>query len=74
MAKKHSREAKITSVTFRSNVDIKPFHHIHIEATAQVLPGQTASGMLDQLKYFVANELRIAKEGESVERPGRFRV
>lgn len=65
---------KITSVSFRSSVQLKPFQHVHVEATAQVLPGQTADRVLDLLKTFVANELRRAKEGDVLPVAGRFRI
>jgi hypothetical protein len=69
---------KITSVSFRANCAVdggQKFNHVHIEATAQVDAGKSPAFVLDCLKEFVAEELRIAKgEVRTVVTPGRFRV
>jgi hypothetical protein len=54
----------IKSVSFRANVEIKSFRHIHIEAAADVPNGRTPESVIDDLKTFVAKELQIAKDGE----------
>lgn len=77
MPKRSAPKYKIKSVSFRSNfaVDGK-YNHIHVEACADVPVGVNPQAVLDELKDFVANELRRAKEGEPVvQNPsGRFRV
>jgi len=55
---------QISSVTFRSCIQLAPFQHAHVEACATVLPGQNPQSILDSVKDFVAEELRRAKEGE----------
>ena len=68
----------IKSVSFRGNVAVDgKFNHVHVEAAADVPAGANPQAVLDELKEFVAAELRRAKEGEpvQVQRPsGRFRV
>jgi len=64
----------ISSVSFRGNLPIAGFQHIHIEATASVPAGVAPDVVLDELKKFVAAELKRAKDGvvEPVTREGRF--
>lgn len=68
----------IKSVSFRSNVNIDgKYNHAHVEASADVPSGVNPQLVLDELKDFVAQELRRAKEGEPVpvvKTSGRFRV
>jgi hypothetical protein len=69
------KQGRITSVTFRANVQLEPFHHTHVEATRSVGTDETPEQALQDVKDFVAQELRIAKgEVRKVETPGRFRV
>jgi hypothetical protein len=51
------------------------YNHVHIEATADVPAGERPEAVIDQLKLFVAAELKRAK-GEEVRTvsPGKFRV
>lgn len=69
---------KILMVTFRSSVHLKDSQHAHIEVTAQVGPPtsddnrEDARKTLDELKDFVAEELKVVKEGRQVKQPGRF--
>lgn len=78
MARKlFAKRVKIKSVSFRANVSTAKYEHIHIEATADVPDGERPEAVLDQLKTFVAKELKFAKEGEVVPEPkvrGRFRI
>lgn len=70
------KPVKITSVSFRSNIALdSKFNHIHIEASADVPAGERPETVVDQLKTFVARELKRAKEGVVPPQPvGRFRV
>lgn len=69
-----AKQARIKSVSFRSSVEIGHFQHAHVEASAEVGPGESASAVLDQVKLFVADELRRAKHGERevVAKSGKF--
>jgi len=67
-------ETKIKSISFRSCVSIASYQTVHIEASADVTPGQTTKQVLDDLKEFVKTELRLAKDGRRVPIDGRFRV
>lgn len=66
---------KLDRVSFRSSIQIKDFQHVHIEAGANVPPGADPRMVIDELKKFVAEELRAAKDGRMpTPRPaGRFR-
>ena len=59
---------KITSVSFRANLQMKPFHHVTVEATADVEPGELPSMVVEKLKDFVTVELQRAL-GSEVEGP-----
>lgn len=78
MAKKvaQARKLNVTSVSFKSCIEIKPYQHAHVEMTATVAPGEDPSTVLDQLKVLVAAELKAAKEGRvpQPEVTGRFRT
>lgn len=66
----------IKTLSFRSSLQLKPFQHVHIEATADVPAGATPGVVMEVLKAYVAAELRIAKEGFPTPQPhvdGRFR-
>lgn len=72
---RQTKKLRVKSVTFRSSVQLKSFQHAHIEASADVPEGVNPSVVVEFLKEFVANELRVAKEGEVRPEPaGRFRV
>jgi hypothetical protein len=73
--RKKAAQVKIKSVTVRSSIQLKSFQHLHIEASADVPLGEEPEAVVDQLKSFVAKELKIAKEGRVVPQPavqGRF--
>jgi hypothetical protein len=70
------KKIKIKSVSFRANMPLdNRYNHVHIEATADVPAGERPEAVIDQLKLFVAAELKRAK-GEEVRTvsPGKFRV
>jgi hypothetical protein len=76
MAKRRA-QTQIKTVSFRANVDIEKFRHVHVEASADVPAGVDPRSVVDDLKAFVAAELRRAKEGEvpaSVRSDGRFQI
>ena len=63
MAKK--LKSAIKSVTFRANVPVSgQYQHVHVEAAADVAPGDSPSDVIDMLKDFVRSELLAAKNGE----------
>jgi hypothetical protein len=41
---------------------MKPFHHAHLEVTADVAPGQTPDEVLDDLKRFAIDKLRETRD------------
>jgi len=53
--------AKIKTVSFRSNVTVKPFHAVHIEVSADVGPREKPERVLEELKRWVAQQLRLVK-------------
>lgn len=63
---------RIKSVSFRSNIEVGRFQHLHIEMSADVAEGETAREVLDALKNAVAMELIRAKNGEQVKVDGKF--
>lgn len=69
---------KILTVSFRANLPLKNFQHVHVEACAEVdhAGGETPSMALEALKRWVAEELLLAKEGDQPVTPptvrGRF--
>lgn len=63
---------KIDRVSFRSSIELKPYQHAHIEASAAVGSNDDPSQVLDNLKRFVADELTYAKEGDKRPVAGRF--
>lgn len=54
---------KIRSVSFRANLAIDKFQHIHIEATADVPKDHEPEQVIEELKDFVARELIRARDG-----------
>lgn len=65
---------KIKTISFRSMIELRRFQHAHIEVTADVPVGGGAADTLNELKHFVAEQLRIVKEGRTVQpAPGSFR-
>lgn len=54
---------RITRVVFRSSIQITTFQHAHIEAEAFIEQHENPSEVLEQLKGFVIEELKIAKKG-----------
>lgn len=64
--------AGIKHVSFRSSIELKPYQHAHIEASADVSPNEDPAGVLDRLKVFVAEQLIFAKEGDKRPVAGRF--
>ena len=65
-------KAVIKTVSFRANLaqssassSLERYQHLHIEATADVPAGEDPRAVLDDLKVFVAQELKVAKEGET---------
>ncbi len=61
-----SSGSRITYVVFRSNIELGPFQHSHVEAGAEVGPNDNPSKVLDSVKDFVAAELLRAKHGDRV--------
>ena len=59
-------KTRITSVTFRSSIELAPFQHAHVEASAEVGAGADPADTLQDVKNFVAFELLRAKHGDSV--------
>jgi len=66
-------ETRIKSVSFRSCVTIAQFRTVHIEASADVPVGVDPTKVVEDLKNFVASELKIAKDGEVRPVRRRFR-
>lgn len=62
MAKK--LKSFVKSVTFRSNIEVEKYRHVHVEAAADIAPGDNPEDVMDMLKVFVAQELRRAKDGK----------
>lgn len=77
MAKRNSK-ARIKQVSFRGNIAVDgKFQHVHIEAIADVPPGEDPSVTLDVLKEWVGEELKVSRDGvrtEVVAPARRFRV
>jgi hypothetical protein len=57
----------IKSVSFKANCSVEGrFNHVHIEAAADVPIGVSPRAVLEDLKEFVATELKRAKDGDKV--------
>ena len=63
MARKNA--ARVDRVSFRSSIEVGPYQHVHVEASAAVPAHQNPSDVVDELKVFVAAELKAAKEGRT---------
>jgi hypothetical protein len=55
---------KVTSVSFRSSVQIGSFQHAHVEMTATLGQGDTPAKALASLRDLVAKELARVKAGD----------
>lgn len=62
---------RIKEVSFRSNVELKPYMHSHIEVKLEVAAGQDPKEALEFAKDWVAEQLKVAKEGDR-QPVGRF--
>jgi hypothetical protein len=62
---------RIKTVTFRSNIELKPYTHAHIEVSVDVPPNTKPEAALEFAKSWVAKELKIAKDGNR-QPTGRF--
>lgn len=62
---RHKRQTiiEIKILAVRANVTFGNYQSLHIEASADVLPGQTPDQVLEALKDFVATELVKARDG-----------
>lgn len=64
---------RIKTLSVKSNVQVAPYVHLHIEAGADVELGENPVTVLDGLKEFVSGQLRRAVEGDPLPpTTGRF--
>jgi hypothetical protein len=59
-----NKKVRISKVSFRANVQLKPYQTAHIEAECEVPAGVTPQEAVEQLKEFVAEELKTTKHGK----------
>lgn len=59
MIRKKSKPPQITSVTYRTNKQVAPYIHEHLEATATVQPGEDPVDVAERLSVWVHETLGV---------------
>jgi predicted RNase H-like HicB family nuclease len=64
---------KIKTVTYRTNAQVEPYVHRHVEATAEVARGESPEEALEALKEWVEGQLYVTLETVTIQTERKVR-